>query len=268
MTKLTCTNPIPAYLEHYYHNGKRRDKIRLFKAEDYLQHREPNQLIPCRKCKACRLAERNRWVGRIMQEAQETKPAYFITLTYATSTGKLNYKDVQDFFKRLRKKSPRKIKYLTVGEYGSKYGREHWHILTFGLKLDDLKFYKLSTNGAYYLSDTLRETWRNGHILISEFSDAVAKYVAGYTLKKHDEELILKCSKGFGLYKDKEALETFTRPNGSGLSPYEKQLLRKRFGNYYYERADEIRKETTLKRATKKDAEEIEKIFERIYKKY
>lgn len=255
MAKLNCLNPTPALLRSSVDiNGHRRDKIYMFDAKDYQRGRKPDVLIPCRKCKACRLNERNRWIGRITMQAQYSMPNYFITLTYEKTDGKLHYDDVQKFFKRLRKAGYLNFKYFVVGEYGETKRRPHWHILTHGLGITDLKFWKLGTNGGYYLSEEIRKIWGKGHILITTYSDAVAKYVAGYVLKKYDEELIFRVSKGYGMSDDKDLLlETLTRPNGAGLTAYEKQKLRRENEHKYYETADRIRRE---------NKQEIERLWE------
>lgn len=267
MTKLNCLNPKPAYIMHYFLHGVRRDKVRLFKAEDYIKKRKPDTLIPCRECVACRLNEKNRWASRISLECSRTKPSYFLTLTYKENPEKLIYREVQLFFKRLRKNGY-VFKYFCVGEYGAKNGRPHWHIIINGINLKDLRLWKLGTNGGYYLSDSLSKIWGKGYILIAETSDATAKYIAGYTLKKYGKDLIFKVSKGFGMYTDGiKAMQTFTRENGGGLTNYEKQKLRKLYGNRYYAAADKIRAEQKLKEEKPYEIEERQKQLDSILKK-
>lgn len=72
---------------------------------------------------------------------KEAKSSLFITLTYnnnsvpMSSNGlmTLDKRDIQLFFKRLRKRNE-VFKYYAVGEYGSKTMRPHYHIIIFGLR--------------------------------------------------------------------------------------------------------------------------------------
>lgn len=64
---------------------------------------------------------------------------HFVTLTYAQmpKNASLNYSHVQQYFKRLRylleqRTGNSSLKMVTVGEYGTKRGRPHWHIILWG----------------------------------------------------------------------------------------------------------------------------------------
>ena len=91
-----------------------------------------NTLVPCRNCEACKRKRLRQWTGRINAEAATGSRVDFITLTYADREDghekALHYKDVQLFFKVLRK-AGHSFKYVVVGEYGSKRGRAHWHVV-------------------------------------------------------------------------------------------------------------------------------------------
>ncbi|AZL82762.1 replication initiator protein [Apis mellifera associated microvirus 56] len=94
--------------------------------------------VPCMKCHDCRLARTRQWVFRIQEERKHHLNCYFITLTYETTPktpnglGTLDGRDLQLFFKRLRKRTKQTIKYLAVGEYGSIRRRPHYHALLLG----------------------------------------------------------------------------------------------------------------------------------------
>lgn len=106
--------------------------------EDYLF-----LLAPCNHCIYCVTKRQNDLVFRASMEAAcYDCPPYFFTLTYKPDClpwhGELQYKDVQDFFKRLRRSWDRQgvshnIRYLVAGEYGSKSRRHlpHYHIIMF-----------------------------------------------------------------------------------------------------------------------------------------
>lgn len=101
--------------------------------------------VPCGKCPKCTARRASAWSFRLMQENKVSETAHFVTLTYNTEhvpiTRKgfmsLDKKDVQKFFKRLRKIQNEKfpdfpsIKYYAAGEYGTKTLRPHYHIILF-----------------------------------------------------------------------------------------------------------------------------------------
>lgn len=98
--------------------------------------------VPCGRCPECLKRRSSIWGFRLQKEEERTKSAHFVTLTYdskyvpISSNGfmTLDYRDVQKFFKRLRKLHNDKqypIKYYVCGEYGSKRRRPHYHIVLF-----------------------------------------------------------------------------------------------------------------------------------------
>lgn len=113
---------------------------------------ENGQMIGCRKCKQCKDNYRQDWEGRCIAESRTARKAHFVTLTYGRAydgetrlpvklpyhlgesdhvrAAVLTYKDVQDFFKRLREQG-HAFRYFVAGEYGSLKGRSHWHILMY-----------------------------------------------------------------------------------------------------------------------------------------
>lgn len=97
--------------------------------------------VPCGKCLKCIRRVRNEWIFRIMEEFKHAESAWFVTLTYddiylpISEHGfpTLRYKDVQKFFKLLRRRGNTKLKYFVVGEYGSNTGRPHYHAILFNV---------------------------------------------------------------------------------------------------------------------------------------
>lgn len=102
---------------------------------DWLRtHEEYAVQVPCGKCLACLHNSRSEWIFRLEQEFKYSKGALFVTLTYDDKhyPGELQKRDVQLFMKRLRKADgTNSVRYFAVGEYGSKSGRAHYHILLF-----------------------------------------------------------------------------------------------------------------------------------------
>ena len=95
--------------------------------------------FPCGKCPACVRRRVSGWAFRLNKQSEQSNSAHFVTLTYndehikKTKNGfeTLVKKDLQDFFKRLRKLTKQKISYYAVGEYGDTGERPHYHIILF-----------------------------------------------------------------------------------------------------------------------------------------
>lgn len=156
--------------------------------------------VRCGHCVYCKMAKSREWALRLEMESQYWKDLCFVTLTYnnenlpyyivdkeliqdAPGFGRLDvsddfyfpslaYDDLTLFIKRLRKCLDHKIRYYAVGEYGTKRGRPHWHILFFGL------------SGTGEVGRLIREKWDKGFVDITPFFPETCSYVAGYVQKK------------------------------------------------------------------------------------
>nr|CAI9750821.1 replication initiation protein [Microvirus sp.] len=153
-------------------------------------------LVPCGHCDECFRSYRNEWCFRLLQEYKSHKlptgeyAGAMVTLTYnnenlpISDTGNptLLYSDFQLFMKRLRINyerdcekngdKPDNIKYFCCGEYGSRYGRPHYHLNLFGLP----KKY-------HYLID---ESWQKGFVHIGHsFTEACVNYTTKYVSKSY-----------------------------------------------------------------------------------
>ena len=168
--------------------------------------------IPCGKCIGCRLDYSRDWANRMMLEASYHEQNYFITLTYddlhvpksyypCPETGEaipsltLSKRDVQLFLKRLRKLTGQKFRYYLCGEYGSTTHRPHYHLIVFGLELDDLQPLKTSDGWHYYTSATIDRAWSIydrkldtsssiGYSMVTSVCWETCAYVARYVTKK------------------------------------------------------------------------------------
>lgn len=122
---------------------------------------------------------------RMFLESLCHEQSSFLTLTYASDQlpkdGSLDPKHVKDWLKRFRFSiHPVKVRYFLCGEYGSETGRPHYHASLFGI-------------GPEY-QELVRSTWGKGHVLLAEFNEKTAQYVAGYVVKKltHKDDPWLK----------------------------------------------------------------------------
>ncbi|MFU0507249.1 rolling circle replication-associated protein [Pseudaminobacter sp. NGMCC 1.201702] len=96
--------------------------------------------VACRECWQCRERKVDDWVGRNIAEGKTASAAHVVTLTYGEDltiggidhirAAVLTYSDVQKFLKYLRVDGY-PVRYFVVGEYGSKKGRAHWHIVLY-----------------------------------------------------------------------------------------------------------------------------------------
>ena len=132
--------------------------------------------VPCGKCPACLSRRTSVWTFRLKTQAKNANTSYFVTLTYdtrfvpITKRGflTLDKRDVQLYFKRLRKAHPKEvvIKYYLAGEYGSKTFRPHYHIILFNADIE-----------------LIHKAWDKGEVHIGELTEASAAYTAKYINK-------------------------------------------------------------------------------------
>ena len=130
-----------------------------------LPGQEQYLLVNCRKCLECRQKRANEWAVRCMAEAHNYEHNAFITLTYEKNPITLQKRDLQLFFKRLRKALLGvKIKYFAVGEYGTQRWRPHYHAIIFGYDFPDKYLWSKSKRGnVIYRSNLLEKVWTFGN---------------------------------------------------------------------------------------------------------
>lgn len=93
--------------------------------------RVENLEVPCGKCGHCLMRRIQDYTARCYQEWKScSEKCYFVTLTYENDPVQLYKKDLQDFFKRLRKVGF-SFSYFALGDYGDTFGRPHYHVLFF-----------------------------------------------------------------------------------------------------------------------------------------
>lgn len=138
--------------------------------------------FPCGKCLACLRRYANEWAFRAMCEAETSKAVHFLTLTYEDENlplsvldrPTLRFDDVDKWLKRFRHLVP-PLRYFMCGEYGDKFGRPHYHLISY--------FPEDVTQD--FLESALAESWPFGHAHVDPYVGAPqAKYVAKYLLKK------------------------------------------------------------------------------------
>lgn len=142
-----------------------------------------NLLVPCGKCRACRIARAKEWTVRIMHEINYHDYSYFVTLTYnddnLPSDNSLSKQELQKFFKRLRKGyEPGTIKYYACGEYGEQYGRPHYHAIIM--------------SAAEISKEVLQKNWSFGYVYVGNVTYDSARYTADYVQKQYTGQLAIQ----------------------------------------------------------------------------
>ena len=149
--------------------------------------------LPCGTCVGCRLDRALSWSLRCQHEAMLYDANSFVTLTYddryAPIDGGLDYRHVQLFLKKVRKRldgvspGPNRdypIRFFCAGEYGSVNGRPHYHLLMFNTHFGD----RVSIGKRLFESRLLNSLWNLGYATTGAVTPASASYVAQYSLKK------------------------------------------------------------------------------------
>lgn len=152
--------------------------------------------IRCRECWQCKRERAMDWIGRCIAESTTAVASSAVTLTYGRDmhTGAedhirsvvLTFSDVQKYVKKLRaargpgfKDGSRPqggypVRYVAVGEYGSRKQRAHWHLLLFWLERVP----------PHQLRERFAEAhWEHGVSYWDACDTAAVRYVCKYLLK-------------------------------------------------------------------------------------
>lgn len=102
----------------------------------------------------------------------------------------LNKEHLRAFWKALRKKNSKKLKYYAVGEYGSKTNRPHYHAILFNADLATVvgaaSAHALTTglipmDGTTELDSPI---WKHGYVTVGRVNELSVGYALKYMLKK------------------------------------------------------------------------------------
>lgn len=204
---MACYHPIEAWDITLDLHDASADRIISFHVFDFdtrqkMIRQGRRLMLPCRKCVGCRLSKSREWANRVVMEQIYHENSWFLTLTYDDEHLPANHalsasgfrlsvhstlvkSDLQKFFKRLRFNTKQKFRYFAAGEYGTSTYRPHYHVLLFGLKLDDLQVLKKNFAGSqYYVSDMIAKCWDLGYHILGQVTWQSAAYTARYTMKK------------------------------------------------------------------------------------
>lgn len=176
---MPCRSPLAIYKDH---NGK--PTVSSKEAAGY----GPASIgtFRCGMCRDCRLHRAREWAIRCYHESQLYPDNSFLTLTFREDPGSISKRDLQLFFKTLRKALPGvDLRYYACGEYGDKKSRPHYHVCLFGYSFPDkIPWIKSPKGNLQYRSPLLEKCWPHGHALIGELTMESAGYTARYVTKK------------------------------------------------------------------------------------
>lgn len=200
---MICSRPMYALDLGYKENGKRNIKILPKRFDLYSKKQLEARYgsgdvipLPCGKCLACRINHAKEWAVRCVLESLCHEDNYFITLTYddehLPEDGQLHREHIREFQKKIWKKYPG-VRFFGCGEYGSNNLRPHYHMIAFGLSLQDFQ----PIGKGLSESKTITEMWPYGFNYIGEVNYSTCNYVAQYCIKKTFKEVKEKTVKEF-----------------------------------------------------------------------
>lgn len=184
---MPCYSPLQAYYSRSVNPKTGKSKV-VFDQREGFGLNSSGFNVPCGQCIGCRLERSRQWAIRCIHEASLHEENCFITLTYSPDKVpkdfSLDVRVFQLFMKRLRKRFGNGIRFFHCGEYGSKYGRPHYHAIIFGLDFPDKVHFKDVNGIPLYRSSILESLWTDGYSSIGSVTFESAAYVARYILKK------------------------------------------------------------------------------------
>lgn len=183
---MKCMDPILCYTP----GTKPGRQFRHFSLANELFKQLPHQVFNCGKCIFCRKKRSTELAMKCVLHASLYEENCFLTLTYDEKRqgyhNEFNYKDIQDFKKRLRtqvwRTQARRIEVFNVHEYG-KNGKKHWHLIVFNFQPGQLVLHSMSGGLPLYTSVELQKIWPHGFHTIGNVSEGSAMYQAQYTQK-------------------------------------------------------------------------------------
>lgn len=216
---MRCLHPISVY-DTGLVNSKTGKRVLRFKPR--FVGEVASFCLPCGKCCFCLESRRSQWVKRLQLEYLSNPVASFVTLTYRDAPPLLYKTDLQRFFKRFRHLTRdtglplNDFRYFGCGEYGSRFGRPHFHAILFGIDLLSSifspRFLHFRSDGfPLYSSPVIERYWPYGFNTVDRVSSRTFRYVAKYVSKHgsspfafagHDEFIIYSRRLGARLFLD------------------------------------------------------------------
>jgi hypothetical protein len=178
-------------------------------------------LVPCTKCYQCKEDRKNSLIGQCIAEQHVSDVTLAVTLTYANANklferdygippfdipqelyekmysyasancAALDYKDPQNFLKRLRYYTSARVRYIISGEMGELKGRAHYHAVLFFKDRDRCTMKSDCRCSKCFLEGTQVELekrmwfkpWIHGKVFFQEPDYKGFQYLLKYALK-------------------------------------------------------------------------------------
>jgi hypothetical protein len=194
----------------------------------YIPKGHPDVPAPCRGCPACNVNRKRLWTHRLILELKAHEKACFITLTYDDKhhpkDGSVSISEIQGFNKRLRKRlPPRSTKFYSVGEYGDRTWRPHYHLAYYGISCDfdggcsSIKRKAIAKYVKEYgdcceipreiywekicpTCKKIEKSWNRGFIDVQVLNAQTAGYICGYVTKKMTKQDDERLDRGDNVY--------------------------------------------------------------------
>lgn len=146
-------------------------------------------LLPCGSCVACLLNRSRQHAIRCVHESEMHERSCFVTLTYDEEhlpyAGSLVKEHMSRFMRDLREKFEEPIRFFGCGEYGSRWGRPHYHLIVYGVDFVQDRYVAGRRSGEdVYRSPCLESVWKMGRSEIGSATFESAAYVARYVATK------------------------------------------------------------------------------------
>lgn len=139
--------------------------------------------VPCGKCMPCRVQVTREWKVRLMNELHG-KYGVFLTLTFDEENledNSLDKDELRRFLRRLEYEIGR-FRHYSVGEYGSRTARKHYHSIVLTDEKAEWTPYKHS-NG-FWSSKLVDRIWLRGTNCYGTATAESIQYCTGYVRKK------------------------------------------------------------------------------------
>lgn len=148
----------------------------------------PNGLrTPCHQCWQCKENRISDWVGRCIAEAETSLGASVVTLTYGggdvPEARFLRKSDITTYIKALRN-AGHKVRYFAVGEYGTKKGRAHFHVVL---------FWQSPAPHREMRKNIQCEFWPHGYSFWDDATPQSMRYCMKYIQKDDHDDRSLNC---------------------------------------------------------------------------
>lgn len=189
---MSCISPTYAWQSIAVNkNGRRKPVFRPSEGDKNL----PMIPVPCGKCTLCLARKSMDWATRAYHESQMHEQSCCWTATYDNehlpADGKLDARHTRAFVRGVKQHfQPIPIRAFIVGEYGAKSGRAHLHGFFYGTDAlgGSLRWSAVEKGPSQYMNPVINKIWKRGHVQIDRVTPESCAYIAGYCLKKIDEQ--------------------------------------------------------------------------------